>query len=199
MTNVTPQSVPVSKPKQRLIDATLESLMEEGIEGCSVRKIADRAGVATGLINYHYPSVHALVADAYSHLAFSFLESAKSKSEATPGDAREQISAFLGEIFSEQVMQRKVLRAWVVFWGLIDSAEAMQAAHRNSTAAFTHHLRCLFERLLPSESALSANMAANGLSAMIDGLWLEWCLQTEAFDCADCIAMCEHWVDSLSQ
>jgi hypothetical protein len=33
---------------------------------------------------------------------------------------------------------------------------------------------------------------------MIDGLWLEWCLDPGNFRPAEAIALCESWVDSLS-
>lgn len=197
VSNPEKQTDKVMKTKQRLVAATLESLKAEGIEGCSVRKIAERAEVSTGLINYHYPTVQHLVADAYSHLAFTFLESGIAASANYMGDPRKQMSVFIKNIFADQVMQREVLRAWVVFWGLIDSSREMQKAHKSSSTALTSHLENLFAALLSNSSALSPKMAANGLSALIDGLWLEWCLQTESFTCDDCARICEHWVDSL--
>jgi len=44
----------------------------------------------------------------------------------------------------------------------------------------------------------SLRLAAIGLTAMIDGLWLEWCLDPGNFRPAEAIALCESWVDSLS-
>lgn len=187
-----------SKAKLRLIEAALESLMEDGMDGCSVRKICERAGVATGLINYHYPSIHHLVADAYRHLALTFLDNAIKASAHYENNPRQQLSAFICEIFSAQIMQRRVLRAWLVFWGLIDSAPAVQAAHKASNYSFCDHLEGVFTTLEAEQKGrIKPCLAAVGLSAMIDGLWLEWCLHTDSFEPADCIALCEHWVDSV--
>jgi TetR/AcrR family transcriptional repressor of bet genes len=189
----------MSETKLRLIQATLESLMAEGVDGCSVRKISDRAKVSTGLINYHYPTVNHLVADAYVHLSHRFLNSAIELSEPYKDSPRRQVKIFLNAIFAEDVMQRNVLRAWVVFWGLIDATPEMQNAHKVSNKAFNAYLESIFSALGSDIETLSPKMAASGLSAMIDGLWLEWCLQTDSFTCADCIQICEHWVDSLHQ
>ncbi|MFT6005851.1 MAG: TetR/AcrR family bet gene transcriptional repressor [Pseudoalteromonas tetraodonis] len=196
----------MSKTKLRLVQATLESLMAEGIEGCSVRKISERAKVSTGLINYHYPTINHLVADAYTHLSLRFLNSAIELSAAYKDRPRQQATVFLNAIFAEDVMQRNVLRAWVVFWGLIDATPEMQTAHKDSNKAFNAYLESMFkalgttnQKLSPSSQKLSPKMAASGLSAMIDGLWLEWCLQTDSFTCTECIQICEHWVDSLHQ
>lgn len=197
--NQNSEQTKMSKTKLRLVQATLESLMAEGIDGCSVRKISERAKVSTGLINYHYPTINHLVADAYTHLSLRFLNSAIELSEPLKDSPRQQMTVFLSAIFAEDIMQRNVLRAWVVFWGLIDATAEMQDAHKDSNKAFNAYLESIFEAFETDNEALSPKMAANGLSAMIDGLWLEWCLQTDSFTCADCIQICEHWVDSLHQ
>jgi len=184
--------------KLKLIEATLDSLMEHGMEGCSVRRISDRAGVSTGLINYHFSSIHQLVADAYSHLASTFLDKAIEASSIHEAKPRQQASVFLQEIFASRVMRRRVLRAWVVFWGLIDSAPPIKAAHEASNNSFCRFLESLFKKM-DAERAVkpSPRLAAIGLSAMIDGLWLEWCLQSDEFSRQECIRVCELWVDTV--
>jgi hypothetical protein len=41
-------------------------------------------------------------------------------------------------------------------------------------------------------------MAAIGLSAMVDGLWLEKCLQPETFTASEAICLCDFWIDSIT-
>ena len=43
----------------------------------------------------------------------------------------------------------------------------------------------------------SLRLAATGLTALIDGLWLEWCLDPANFRPAEAIVLCEAWIDSL--
>ena len=188
----------IGKTKLRLIQATLDSLMEEGMEGCSVRKISQRADVSTGLINYHFSSIDDLIAASYRHLAFVYLQSAMQACASYPDDPRQQISAFLNDIFSSNVMQRRVLRAWVVFWGLIDSTASIKQAQEQSNNAFAAFLERLFAGLHKQTPLVnSPRMAAIGLSAMIDGLWLEWCLQPDQFSPEECIELCEQWANGL--
>ena len=52
------------------MQATLDSLMDEGVDGCSVRKICERANMAVGLINYPFGTLNNLLAAAYLDLAF---------------------------------------------------------------------------------------------------------------------------------
>ena len=43
-------------PKKRILQAAMELLNEQEPQGITIRKIAERAGVGIGLINYHFQS-----------------------------------------------------------------------------------------------------------------------------------------------
>jgi len=45
------------KTRQALIDATIQTIRDEGFSGASARAIADRAGLNQGLVFYHFGSV----------------------------------------------------------------------------------------------------------------------------------------------
>jgi len=180
--------------------------MEEGLAGCSVRKICERAGCAVGLIHYHFGTFNELLAAAYLHLAYSLLDQAIEKSQSSDIgghnngcniDSRQQLSLFIQQTFSDAVLQRKILRAWVVFWSMIDSAPPIKAAHDASNQAFRVYLEQSFAQLnLQQAVRPSPRLAAIGLTAIIDGLWLEWCLASDTFNADEAISLCEQWVDA---
>ena len=170
--------------------------MEEGVDGCSVRKICDRAGVAVGLINYHFGTLNDLLAAAYLDLAYSLMDEAIAKSHGIQFP-RQRLSGFITASFSDSVMQRKILRAWVVFWSMIDRAPQIKEAHDSSNRAFRVYLEKNFSELDLIRSVLpSPRMAAVGLTAIMDGLWLEWCLSSKTFSADEAISLCEQWVDA---
>lgn len=51
----------VSDPRQRLMDAALELIPEVGWAGVSTRKVAERAGLGSGLVHYHFTSLQELL------------------------------------------------------------------------------------------------------------------------------------------
>lgn len=51
--------------RQAILDATLELVGERGFSALTSRAIADKAGVALGLVNYHFGGKDAAVAEAY--------------------------------------------------------------------------------------------------------------------------------------
>jgi len=187
------------KGKLKLIEATLESLMAEGSEGASIRKICDRANVSIGLVNYHFTSINELLAAAYKHLSMGVLSAAVDKSEVHAGDPRRRLSAFMEEIFSHKVLQPSVLRAWLVFWGMVDSSTAIRVAHDEVNTASWEFLEQIIIRMdEQSKVKLSPRLAAIGLSSMIDGLWLEKCLQPDTFTAIEAVRLCEFWVDAIT-
>ena len=56
---------PGSETRQRLMDAAVATLREEGIVGTSARAIAERGGLNQALIFYHFGSVANLLLEAY--------------------------------------------------------------------------------------------------------------------------------------
>jgi len=52
-------------------------------------------------------------------------------------------------------------------------------------------------RRTPRAARLDLRLAAIGLTALLDGLWLEWCLEPGAFKPAEAVALCETWALSL--
>lgn len=185
-----------SKAQTKLIQATLDSLMQEGVDGCSVRKICEKAEMAVGLINYHFGTLNDLLAATYSHLAYTLMDKAIEKSQST-NLPRQRLSFFIQETFGDAVMQRKILRAWVVFWSMIDRAPQIKQAHDLSNQAFRVFLQQSFAELNKVHPVRpTPRLAAIGLTAIMDGLWLEWCLSSETFNSDEAILLCEQWVDA---
>ncbi|WP_345214877.1 TetR/AcrR family transcriptional regulator [Georgenia halophila] len=54
----------VREVRRRLLDAAVELISERGWTAVSTRIVAERAGVAPGLVHYHFASVQALLSQA---------------------------------------------------------------------------------------------------------------------------------------
>lgn len=71
-------------------------------------------------------------------------------------------------------------------------------AHDSSNQAFRIFIKQSLSELDKTHCMIpSPRLAAIGLTAIIDGLWLEWCLSTETFNSDKAILICEQWVDAL--
>ncbi|MGF7161664.1 AcrR family transcriptional regulator [Rhodoligotrophos appendicifer] len=187
--------------RRSLIAATLKCLAEEGHAGLSVRKISSRAGISVGLINHHYPSKEALIAQAYETLASALLEAVREVVAEAGQDPRGRVTAFFRASFAKPALDHGVLRCWIVFWGMIDESPLLAQIHDRTYGDYRAFIEQLLQALAVdwAASAFDVRLAAIGLSALLDGLWLEWCLNPRTFSTEEAVILCENWVDSLSQ
>lgn len=184
--------------RQELVAAAIESLKRHGHDGLSVRRIAARAGVSIGLINHHFPNKDALVAESYRRFSRELSAGFQAAVERAPREPRARLSAFIAAVFSKPNLDPQVLTAWVVFWGLFRQSPEIRRAHREEGRGYGALPGILVKDLLKAagKSRLQARVATIGLTAMLDGLWLEWCLDPRGFRPAEAVALCEDWVDS---
>jgi AcrR family transcriptional regulator len=163
--------------RQALVAAAEAVLAREGVGGTSVRAICAEAGVSPGLLRHYFEGVDELIAAAYeavSQRIEAALDAALASAEPTP---RARLLAYMGASFAPPVLDERLLAAWVGFWSLVRTKPRMAAIHAASYADF----RARLETLLADAGARETRLAAIALTATIDGLWLELCLDPTTF------------------
>jgi TetR/AcrR family transcriptional repressor of bet genes len=195
-------------PQQRraaLVAATIECLKRYGHEGLSIRTISAQAGVSVGLINHHFPNKDELVAAAFSHFNRELVDGLKAAAARAESPAA-RLRAFLEASFSPPNLDADVLTVWVVFWGLYRHSRPIQRVQRATYTDYLRLVRGLLADLLGKgatggrgrgKRGVNLRLVAIGLTAMLDGLWLEWCLEPGKFRPREAVALCEGWVDCL--
>lgn len=185
--------------RKHLIDATLRCLSQEGQEGMSVRKISSAAGISIGLISHHYANKEELIAQAYETLTVSLLDAAKEAAELAGPGAREQLSAMLKSMFNGPMLDPGTLRCWLVFWGMMQDGNALKKVHDNTYGDHRAFVETLLKGLASEYKIpfLDTRLAAIGLLALVDGLWIEWCLDQRSFTADEAFKLCEAWIDAL--
>ncbi len=182
--------------RESLIEACLRSLAKSGREGASVRRIAAEAGVSTGLINHHYSGVSALVADAYRRLAGDLLDDIRAAVERHKSPAA-RVDAFIAASLTSPALAGDRLNAWLVFWSMINHAPEMQSAHDETFGAYRQFLESLLLANAAPGQGLDAPLAATGLSALLDGLWLEMSFNPRTFSLAEAQRLCRATIRGL--
>ena len=167
--------------------------------------------MSVGLINHHFPNKNELIAAAYRHFNGELVGSLQAAVERAADSPRARMRAFLEASFCPPNLDQDALAVWVVFWGLYRHSRLIQRVQRETYRGYVRLLRGMLTELLaqaraprgrgPRLSSRAARpdlrLAAIGLTALLDGLWLEWCLEPGAFRPAEAVALCEAWVESL--
>lgn len=189
-------------PDQRrraLIEATIHCLGERGVEHSSIRNICEEAGVSIGLVNHYYSGKEALVADAYQQVADDLLARLQDEVDAAGEGARARLSAFFRGSFSSFNLDPGLLRVWMAFWQLSQQSAVIAEVHARTYRAYRETLEELLGELADEHGfdRGAVPLAAIGLSGLLDGLWLELCLNPATCSADDGLRLCETWLEGL--
>lgn len=178
-----------------LIEATSACLAERGVAGASVRTICARAGVSPGLLRHYFDGIDALVAATYMHVTARVSDTLNEAVAAAPADPRDRLIAYTTASFLPPIADPELLATWLAFWSLVKTDPAIAAIHTETYGGYRRDLEALLADcgLAHGEAAL----AAIGLTALVDGLWLELTLDPASFTADQASAMAIKWVDAL--
>jgi TetR/AcrR family transcriptional repressor of bet genes len=188
-----------SDRREALVDAAIESLKRWGHEGLSVRRIAAEAGVSIGLINHHFPHKDSLVAESYRAFSRRLSQSYEAAVAAAGKDPRTRLRAYFNAFFSNPNLDPQVLTAWVVYWSLVQVSPEMRAVRDEEGRGYSAVLGRLLSDLAQSRGGVPVDLGlvVSGLTALLDGLWLQLCLDPSSIRPKDAASLCDDWVDRV--
>ena len=163
--------------KQQLVDAAIACLAEEGLAGFTIDRICAKAGISRGLISHHFDGKEALLAAAYEAMT-AFLEE---RTSAGLGEAgADPVAALLRAIdipFETDVVRQPTLKAWLAVWDETAVNDDLRAIHHRRYVGYHANLAEAIAAVARERGRdVDAKQLATMLIALIDGLWLEWCL-----------------------
>ena len=158
--------------RRQLVEAAIAVIHEEGFGQATVARIARRAGVSSGMVHHYFEDKDDLLFTTMRHLLAELRADAAARlSRAT--SPRERIRAIIDACFSEAQFDEQVFSAWLALYGNARHsprlANILSLYHRRLRSSLLHDLR----RMVGEADALRL---AEGIAAMIDGLWLRYAL-----------------------
>lgn len=162
--------------RQDLIDAGIRCLGEGGISNFTIDKICKQAKVSRGLINHHFESKNDLLLCIYGQMTAYLVE-------ADSGiTAQQHIVALIKKSFDQNSFEKSNLRAWLAIWGEVATHTELRKLHESRYQVYKMNLVNSIDELAKAKSInIDADTVARQLIALIDGLWLEYCLHSNSF------------------
>lgn len=168
--------------RRKLIEATAQCLAELGLAGTSVREISVRAGVSPGLLSHHFAGKEDLVAQTFEYIGAKVSRILDEAMEQAGSDPEARLRAFVDASFRPPILDANLLAVWMAFWNLVRTDTRVNEIHRRNYADYRERLQHLVGEAAKAKGLkIDARLAAIGLSAMLDGLWLEWCLDSTTY------------------
>ena len=164
--------------RKQLIGAAIAVIHEDGFSHATVARIARRAGVSSGMVHHYFKDKDELLFATMRHLLSELHADAVLRLSAAPSpEAR--VRAIIDACFGDAQFDAQVFSAWLALYGSARQSSSLQRIlsiyHRRLRSSLLHDLKKMV-------SAADAARLADGIAAMIDGLWLRYALTGQPED-----------------
>jgi AcrR family transcriptional regulator len=164
--------------RRMLIEAAIRCLARGGIAAFTIDQISKEARVSRGLINHHFDGIEDLLRAVYESMTEAMGTAAR-EALSVDGGPRERLDTVLEAMWTPPMFSKTSLRAWLALWGEVATNGRLRAAHRRSYDAYRQAMADAIAGIASERSrSVDASALAMSCIALIDGLWIEWCLDS---------------------
>ena len=170
--------------RQRLIEATIETVSEFGIAGASVTRIITRAKLSRGMIHLHFDNKEHLLIEAARHMSEVYYAQLETFLQPAGTNARDRLRALISADLSDKILNPKIVNAWFAFRGEARSHISFAKHSDTRDEALRKMFIQAFRDLAKGreEPETLARDAANGTIALLEGMWADYLLHPDAFN-----------------
>lgn len=179
--------------RAQLIVATIRCIHEEGIARSSVQRISKRAGLSPGIVTHYFDSKDALLIATLRKLNKDLsTEFVRHLRQAKTG--RERLHAYSNAQFSDVQFIPSVITTWFALWSKLPDIPMLQRfqliyeARTRSNLAHAARLEVREDRVAD---------VVDGISALIDGLWLKAAQPTNNITAARAREIAHRYIDII--
>lgn len=177
--------------KEALVKATIFEIGRTGSLDVTVSQIARRAGMSPALAHHYFGSKEEMFVSAMRHILTLYGAEVRG-ALATAENPVERVRAVLRASFSPGNFRREAVGAWLNFWVM---AQTVPGARR-LLAVYQRRLRSNLLAGLRPVAGARAVAIADGLAALVDGLYLREVLKEGAPDGRAAATMALAYLDS---
>jgi TetR/AcrR family transcriptional repressor of bet genes len=189
---------PQTLRRQQLIDATLQCLAEFGHSGTTVRLVCARAGLSPGMVIHCFEGMDDLIAASYAYLGDIGDEVFAEAMEEAGEDPLSQLRAVVDANFRPPVLDKDMLSVWLAFWSLVRTNTQIRKTHARIYGRYRRRLGALIERIAASRGLdLDMRQTVFGFTAMMEGLWLQLCLEPSRSSTKEASWFARSWIDAM--
>lgn len=181
--------------RKSLIQATMRSIAKYGYAGTTIGRICAEAQVSRGLINHHFDTKEELIRQSYKELCDEWVFQTRGTLLDADRDPEEKLRAMIRVSFGPALFKQEYLGIWVGFWSVIGKSPTLKKLNRELYRQDREAYRKIFDEIAAKRGRpVDSRRASIALVALMDGLWLEWCLDPKGFTAEEAVAVCLDFV-----
>src|SRR5215475_7716959 len=178
--------------RAKLIDAAIEAIARHGFSGLSVSRLAEYSGLARGMVNLHFDRKDKLLHEVLQHLADAYRASWQAALAQAGDDPAGKLWALIEHDVDRKSHDDRSLIAWLAFRQEAITNPSYRALCDTRETAFLTTVKSLCTALIKDGGYdIKADVAALGVTFLLEGLWLDWALDPQRYRPKIGRAVCE--------
>jgi TetR/AcrR family transcriptional repressor of bet genes len=153
--------------RDELMDAAIDVVGEEGLNGATLAVIASRAGMSTGLVNHYFESKEELLALAMRSLSNLFRQDILAIMPRNP-TPQQRLRAIIDGSFAPRHFRGSKREAWMQFMLASQSEPRIKHLYHLTGARFVSNIKYAVKQLT---AAAEVDDVVDGIAALIDGFF----------------------------
>lgn len=162
--------------RRQLIEATIATIEAHGFADTTIARISQRARLSSGIIGHYFGGKNALLAATMRSLLSELRDTTLARQRRS-GTPIERIEAIVDASFAPEQFTPRVCSVWLAFYAQVPYDPELARLYRVYLRRLHSNLRHAFKALLSPEGA---ERAAEGMGALIDGIWVRAALSGDA-------------------
>jgi TetR/AcrR family transcriptional repressor of bet genes len=170
--------------RQQLIRATIKCVAKRGFAETTMADVTQEAGLSLGIVNLHFQSKDKLFVETLRFLSEEYETACQgAMAKAGPSPAQ-RLVALVDLDFSPKVADRRKIAVWFAFWGEAKSRPTYMQLCAEKDRRYEETVARLCQEIIDDGGYgnVRALDIANGLSAMVNGLWLDLLMTPDDMD-----------------
>ncbi|UCD78193.1 MAG: TetR family transcriptional regulator C-terminal domain-containing protein [Desulfobacterales bacterium] len=186
--------------RKTLIDTTVDVIAKDGFSGVTMAKVAERAGLSRGICNFHFQTKEQLLLETLKALYQEF-ESAWQGAIAEAGSLPfEQIRSLIKTNLEPPVADAKKIAVWLAYWGETPSRATYLKICQARDIAWEKAVEAILRQMSKTgftSHGMSLAKIAQTLTAMMDGIWVEYLLSPDRLSPKEAVQACYAYLCSF--
>lgn len=166
---------PKEKRQLQLIQATMRSIANHSLSETTISTVSTEAGLSRGIINLHFQCKEKLLLETLRYVVDEYKTLWENALNGAGDSSSERLAALVHVDFHRSVCDRNKLSVWFAFWSETRSRPTYRKLCAERDREYDAMMLKLCTDIIKEGSyrGIDAEMAARGLAALTEGLWLD--------------------------
>lgn len=186
--------------RQKLLDATIDLIAEQGLSGVTLGKVAQRTGLSRGISNYHFETKEQLMLEVLRMLYQEHERAWRSAVADVDESPVRRLHILIKTLLTPPIADHRKVAVWMAFWGVAPQRETYLEICASIDREYEAEVAGVLRQLSADEESINGMSLKDisvTLTSMIDGFWLNYLISPGCLEPENAVKACLAFLSSF--